>query len=249
MKKNISLALVALALSGCQYVSNPDNPIDPYEDYNRQIFAFNEQADQYVITPAVNVYRTVIPAPFRMGINNFYGNISEIAYAVNFGLQGEWKSCYHSGLRLVVNSLFGVGGLFDMAYDLGLEKKRNDFGKTLYLWGYESSPYTVSPFFGPSTTRDMFGFCVDKMLLNPLTYVNSGTIRVDSFLLNYLETKSNISEYLKPMENTPYIEDKYTFVRDAFLQYRQYQLDSGKVNWDQFYNDDHMEEYDEAEES
>jgi phospholipid-binding lipoprotein MlaA len=167
MKKNILLALTISLLAGCQY---SDNPVDPYEEYNRKVFAFNEQADQYVIGPVVSVYRAVLPSPFRMGINNFYANVSEISYAVNFGLQGQWEDCYHSGIRLVVNSLFGVGGIFDMAHDLGLPRKRNDFGKTLYSWGYTESPYSVSPFFGPSTVRDMGGFCVDKMLLNPLVY-------------------------------------------------------------------------------
>ena len=231
-KKILSLAI--LFLTGCQ---TSDNTVDPYEDYNRQVFAFNEQADLYVINPTIQAYRTVIPAPFRMGINNFYSNIAEISYAVNFGLQGQWQDCYHSGLRLTVNSLFGVGGLFDMAHDLGLPKKRNDFGKTLYTMGYIESPYSVSPFFGPSTMRDMIGFSVDRMLLNPLLYLNSPALKTDLFILNYIETRSNVNEYTTNFTETPFVEDKYTFMRDAYLQYRKYQLENGIMDWDSFYED------------
>ncbi len=233
MKKHITIAFALSFLTGCH---NSDNLVDPFEDYNRNIFAFNEKADEYVIGPATVLYRTVIPPPFRMGINNFYSNASEIAYGVNSALQGEWIDCYHSGIRLTVNSIFGFGGIFDMAHDLGLPRKRNDFGKTLYSWGYTHSPYSVSPFFGPSTVRDMFGFCLDKMVLNPLVYLEHPSVKTDFFIINFLETKNNVSEYLKGFSETPYIDDKYIFVRDAFLQYRQYQLDNGKVNWDRFYD-------------
>jgi len=232
--KKIILLFATLCLSGCQY---SDNPADPYEEYNRQTFAFNEQADHYVLLPAIQVYQTVTPNPLRMGIENFYSNLSEISYAINFGLQGQWQDCYNSGLRFTVNSSFGVGGIFDMATHIGAPLKRSGFGKTLYHLGYVESAYSVSPLFGPSTVRDIIGFSVDMLLLNPLMYFNSSAVKTEFLVLNYLETKSNLTEYSQSFTDVPFIEDRYTFVRDAYLQYRQYQLENKVMDWDAFYND------------
>ena len=234
MKKNI-LLLTILILTGCQY---SDNPIDPYEDYNRQVFDFNEQAYLYVLSPTISVYHAVIPSPFRMGINNFYGNMSEFSYALNFGLQGKWQDCYHSGLRLTVNSLFGVGGLFDMAKDLGIPKKRNDFGKTLYTWGYTESAYFICPFTAPSTIRDRIGMVADKVVFNPIAHLElPDLLKTEFFYLDYMESACNNSEHIRNLMDAHFVEDKYAFIRDAYFQHRNYQLENGDMDWNSFYED------------
>lgn len=233
------LALISLSLSGCQISSNE---IDPYEQYNREVFAFNEQADEHIIAPIVSLYQTIVPLPFRVGISNFYANVAEVAYGLNFFLQKDYEHAYHSSIRFIVNSTFGVGGLFDMAHDLGLPKKKNDFGKTLYIWGVKESPYMISPFWGPTTTRDMIGMSVDRVLLNPLNYYGTGDLRVELLLLNGIETRASLSEYLNHMNQTTFVQDRYLFVRDSYLQYRKNFLNDGQHNWDDFYDLDWSQE-------
>jgi len=231
--------LIAVGLSGCHLSSEE---IDPYESYNRQVFEFNEQADRYVLAPVVSLYQTVIPSPLRIGIGNFYSNIAELSYGINFLFQKDYESAYHSSLRLLVNSTFGVGGVFDMAHDLGLPKKKNDFGKTLYFWGVEQSPYMVSPFWGPSTIRDMVGMTVDRIFLNPMNYYGSQDFRLELLMLNAVETRSSLSDYIDQVNQTSFIQDRYLFIRDSYLQYRNNSLKDGEHNWDDFYNQDWQEE-------
>jgi phospholipid-binding lipoprotein MlaA len=194
MKHYKIVLLSAIFLLGCQ---RGPNPIDPYEEYNRQVFSFNEKVDENFFTPISSAYQTVIPSPFRAAINNFYMNITEISYTANALLQGQWYDAYTSSMRLAVNSTFGVGGLFEMAQPLGLERKRHDFGETLYYYGYKESAYYVVPLFGPATIRDVSGVYIDKLLFNPISYLNSFTIQSALFMGDIVDTKTHVQEYLK----------------------------------------------------
>jgi len=242
------MPIMLIGCAGNGSAPTDEHPDDPYESMNRQVFAFNEEVDRYVFNPIISTYQTCLPNPIRVGIHNVYFNMAEIAYATNFYLQGDFENGYNETMRVLVNSTFGCGGIFDMAANLGLPRKKNDFGKTLYLAGYTESAYYVAPFFGPMTIRDSYGMCVDKVVLSPLSYVNSPTWRNELFVLSLIDTKANLAEHLQKLTSLPYIEDKYSFVRDSYLQYRNYQLQSGQVNWDSFYDDlsdepsDHEEE-------
>jgi len=232
MKYYKIVLLSSAFLLGCQ---RGPNPLDPYEEYNRQVFSFNEKVDENFFTPISSAYKTIIPPPFRAGINNFYMNISEISYTANALLQGQWHDAYTSSMRLAVNSTFGVGGLFEMAQPLGLERKRHDFGETLYHYGYKESAYYVVPIFGPATTRDVYGVYVDKLLFNPISYLNSFTFQSALLMGDVINTKTQVQDYVKNFAEPDYVNDRYLFIRDLYLQYRTFQL-TKDVNWDSFYD-------------
>lgn len=238
-------ALVLSVLSFFGGCSKGDNPIDPYEEYNRQVFEFNEGVDK-VLLPTLGFYQTYCPPPIRLGVANFYANLGEVAHIINYSLQGRWEMTGHSSMRLVVNSTFGCAGLFDMAHNLGFPRKRTDFGETMYRYGYTESAFTMSPFFGPGTARDSWGLFIDYTLFNPAFYLKNISLRNEMLALNYLQKKSNIAEYLKSFPEPPYVEDRYVFIRDAFLQYRQFQLNPSSNRWDDFYGDD-LGDFDEEE--
>jgi phospholipid-binding lipoprotein MlaA len=233
MKNYNSSFLLLVFLIGCQKSSNP---ADPYEEYNRQVFAFNEKADQYFVNPILDGYKNFVPTPLRLAVSNFYHNITGVSYIINGLLQAEWQDSYINTLRFAVNSTFGVGGIFDMAHNLGLERKRHDFGQTLYFYGYKDSPYYVTPFFGPTTVRDSYALYVDQLLFNPLTFVNPFWIKASFLSLDILDTRASAADYLANFPEPPYAADRYVFVRDAFLQYRTFQLTKQKVDWDSFYD-------------
>jgi phospholipid-binding lipoprotein MlaA len=234
MYKKISLFFPLLFI-GCQ--TGP-NPIDPYEDYNRQVFEFNEKVDKYVWTPVTTAYKTIVPEPFRLGVTNFYYNAAQISYFVNAGFQGEWKDAYEQFIRFAVNTTFGVGGVFDMASSLGIERKRYDFGQTMYHMGYTDSAYYVMPIFGPGTVRDTTGLYFDRLLLNPLTFVQSAELRNALFIGDIIDTKSVVADYLDNFSQPAYVADKYIYMRDLYLQYRNFQLNKKKVDWDSFYGEE-----------
>lgn len=237
--RQVLALLTLLTLSGC---SRGDNPIDPYEDYNRQVFEFNEGVDR-VLVPTLNVYQNYCPPALRLGVSNFYGNLGEVAHIINYSLQGRWELTAATSMRLFVNSTFGCGGLFDMAYDLGLPRRRTDFGETMYRYGYKESAFIMSPFFGPGTMRDSWGLLIDYTVFNPALYVKNISLRNEMLALNYLQKKANIAQYIKSFPEPAYVDDRYVFIRDAFLQLRNYQLNPDQNRWDDFYGDDLGEFY------
>jgi phospholipid-binding lipoprotein MlaA len=234
----LRFAAVLLLLSGC---ATGPNPIDPYEDYNRQVFAFNEGVDQ-ILTPTLSVYQSYFPPALRLGIYNFYSNLGEVSQIINYSLQGRFDNTRDSAMRLLVNSSFGCAGLFDMAHNLGLERKRTDFGETMYHYGYKESAFIMSPFFGPGTVRDSWGLLIDYTLFNPAFYLRNVSLRNEMLLINYLQKKASVSDYLKNFPEPAFVADRYIFIRDAFLQYRKYQLSPHSDNWENFYNQDELEE-------
>jgi phospholipid-binding lipoprotein MlaA len=160
-------ALSALMTTGCATVtaSNPD----PYEDFNRQMFAFNEGLDQTVIEPIAYGYRAVTNEPVREGVGNFASNLGEPLTFVNHLLQGKLPDAGATLGRFVVNTTVGVAGVFDPASSMGMQRTNEDFGQTLGVWGVDSGPFIVLPFLGPTTTRDIVGRGADAVL-NPLNY-------------------------------------------------------------------------------
>jgi phospholipid-binding lipoprotein MlaA len=160
-------AASALLTAACATVT-AENP-DPYEDFNRQMFAFNEGLDQAVIEPLAYGYRSVTNEPVREGVGNFSKNLGEPLTFVNHVLQGKLPDAGATLGRFVVNTTVGVGGVFDPASTMGLQRTNEDFGQTLGVWGVEPGPFIVLPFLGPSTTRDIVGRGADAAL-NPLNY-------------------------------------------------------------------------------
>ncbi|MGI9153980.1 MAG: MlaA family lipoprotein, partial [Rubrivivax sp.] len=149
---------------------------DPLEGLNRGVFAFNELVDRALLKPLATAYRTVVPSPVRTGVDNVFGNVGDAWSAVNHLLQGKVKNALEMTVRVTTNTVFGLGGLFDLASDAGLERQPEDFGQTLGKWGFGPGPYLVLPFYGASSLRDAAGLPLDRQASLP-GIVHDGTYR------------------------------------------------------------------------
>lgn len=203
-------------LSAC--ASDPAaNPQDPYESTNRRISAFNEKVDANLVRPVAVVYQKNVPDPVQTGVGNFFGNLKDIWSTVNNAMQARPMDTAETGLRVAVNTVFGVFGLFDVATWAGLQRHSADFGQTLGVWGLPSGPYLVLPLLGPSTARDTVGWTFDNYYnlwngAEPTGLRNSGTVlRWVDTRAGYLGLDTSLNEVAL---------DKYSFVRDAYLQRR-----------------------------
>jgi phospholipid-binding lipoprotein MlaA len=229
-----ALALLALVMGlvGCQTVKGVGNRIeravdkvmgskgqrlDPWESWNRKVFAFNEKLDENVLKPVATAYSELVPAPIRTGIDNFFGNIGDAWSAVNLMMQGRFKPGVEQGMRFAVNSTLGLAGVLDIATEAGLEKNSQDFGKTLGHWGMGTGAYIVWPLFGPSSVRDSLALPLDWQA-SPAVVFDDGSKKVFITSLNIVNTRANFLRAGEMLEGIAL--DKYTFYRDAYLQRR-----------------------------
>jgi phospholipid-binding lipoprotein MlaA len=208
--------LVAGSLAGC---ATPGNPADPLEKVNRAVFAFNDGADKLVLTPVAKGYRFVFPGFVRTGISNFFSNLEDVWISVNDVLQGKFQTGMEDATRVIFNSTFGIGGLFDFASDLGLPKRSEDFGQTLGVWGVGSGPYVVIPFFGPSTVRDGLAFIVDGKADLVYQLFDDVPLRNSLWATRAVSNRANLLDASSVLEQAAL--DRYAFVRDAWLQRRR----------------------------
>ena len=200
---------------------------DPWQAFNRKVFAFNEVVDKYTLRPLAVTYRALMPDPLEVGVRNIFNNVLEVPSILNGTLQGKFGGAAHDSGRLLVNTTLGLGGLLDVAQYMNLPAdEREDFGQTLAVWGYESSAYLVLPFLGPSTLRDGLAKPVD-WFTNPTSYIDH--VPTDNTVLgvSLLNTRAG----LLPLEES-ISGDRYTFIRDAYLQRRAYLINNGEVNDD-----------------
>jgi phospholipid-binding lipoprotein MlaA len=199
----------------------PYNKKDPWEPMNRAVFKFNESVDDYVFRPVATGYKTVMPVPIQMIIGNVYSNVNDIPVTLNNLLQFKFHEALRSSMRVVVNTSFGLGGIIDLASDIGLEKRDEDFGQTLGYHGVASGPYVVLPFLGPSSTRDAGGRVLD-IAADP---VFVGSFFVAPFIgpivggTRAIDTRAGLLKSEKTLDEAAL--DKYEFVRDAYLQRRR----------------------------
>ena len=227
--KAFILALVVM-LGACATGATQQNErvarIDPLEPMNRTIFAFNENLDHYVVKPAAEAYQFVLPEFMRTGVTNFFGNIGDIFVAANNLLQGKPKDAASDVGRVLVNSTIGIFGLFDVATNAGLDKHKEDFGQTLGVWGISPGPYVVLPLFGPSNFRDTVGLAVDfetDFVLNS-NHLNSDE-KLGISALRVLDHRANLLDAGQLLEDAAF--DKYSFLRDSYLQRRRNQVYDG----------------------
>jgi len=227
LKRIVLLGLIG-AMVGCASIPAgvAPSPHDPWEPFNRSVFEFNEGLDTYLLKPVVAGYRFVLPEFVRDGIYNFFSNYSDIYTALQNLLQGKPDYAFSDLMRVVVNTTFGLGGLIDMATPGGLPKHKEDWGQTFGVWGVPSGPYVVLPFFGPSSVRDTFGTAADLesdylfRLLPDVALRNSLTgLRVVNARNTYYEAGDLLDGAAI---------DKYSFVRDAYIQRRAYQINEGR---------------------
>ena len=202
------------------------SPDDPWESFNRSVFSFNEGLDDYLLKPMTEGYRFILPKPAQQGIDNFFRNYSDIYTSANNLLQGNLSMAFSDLMRVVVNTIFGLGGFIDMATPGGLEKNKADFGQTFGVWGIPSGPYVVLPLFGPSNVRDTFGRAVDLETDYLFRLLPDVALRNSLTALRVVNVRNNYYEVGDLLEGAAI--DKYTFSRDAYIQRRQYQIDQAK---------------------
>lgn len=224
--------LTSLLLSGCHKGPNPD---DPFESFNRKVHGFNMAVDSVILKPPAKLYKAVIPGPVRKSVNNFYTNLDMIPTVGNDILQAEGKWAIKDTWRFLINSTLGVAGLFDMATKFGLPPHSNDLGLTFAKWGDKKSPYLVIPLLGPSTLRDGAGWLFQFALYSPYVYINNDNVIYGLLALRYIDLRSQLFDAERMMEQAL---DKYAFVRDAYLQHRNYLITGAEQDNGSLYVDD-----------
>lgn len=223
-RRFLALAVVAasLVLGGCATVQQarggPGQKLDPWENWNRKVFAFNEGLDTYVLKPAATAYANVVPQPVRRGVDNFFANAADAWSAINNILQGKGQAAFEDVVRVTTNSFFGIGGIFDVASEIGIERHKEDFGQTLGRWGFGAGAYIVWPLFGPSTVRDSIALPLDRAA-SPALLINDGRAQVGLTVLQVINTRANLLGASQVLDDIAL--DKYTFLRDAYLQRRR----------------------------
>jgi len=227
LKRLLALSLVAM-MFGCASIPAgvPPSPDDPWESFNRSVFEFNEGLDKYVLKPVVSGYRFVLPEFIREGVYNFFSNYNDIYTALNNLLQGKPDFAFNDLMRVVVNTTIGLGGLIDLATPGGLEKHKEDFGQTFGVWGVPSGPYVVLPFFGPSSVRDTFGTVADLETDYLFKYIPNVGLRNSLTGLRVVNARNTYYEAGDLLDGAAI--DKYSFLRDAYIQRRKYQINEGR---------------------
>ena len=193
---------------------------DPWEKLNRRVHRFNEGVDHVVAKPLAKAYVKIVPRPVRLGVGNFFNNLSQPVSAVNALLQGKPKQAGQTIGRFLLNSTLGIGGVFDPASSAKLPNKSEDFGQTLGVWGWKRSRFVELPLFGPRTIRDALGMAGDSPL-SPIRGIEADKVRVFLQGLQLVDVRTQLLAVDRMREGAT---DDYALVRDAWMQRRQYQI-------------------------
>jgi phospholipid-binding lipoprotein MlaA len=223
----ISLMLAACATTGQRAGdAGPSNGSeqaadtnDPLEPFNRAMYSFNDTLDRYVMNPVAKGYRAVLPSPVRKGVSNFFSNLREPAVMINSALQGKFSQAASDLGRFMINTTFGIYGLFDVATAIGIERHNEDFGQTLGTWGVGEGPYLVLPILGPSNIRDGVGLYADNELYPP-KHLDSSSTRTKLYILEGIDIRARLLDAGDILDQAAG-EDPYVFVREAYRQRRR----------------------------
>jgi phospholipid-binding lipoprotein MlaA len=225
----LALALFAL-LAGCSTIRDarggPGQRLDPWENWNRKVFNFNEDVDRAVLKPVATTYTNVVPQPVRRGVGNFFSNFADAWSAINNMLQGKFILGFDDATRVGTNTLFGLFGVLDVASEMGLEHHYEDFGQTLGRYGVGAGAYIVLPILGPSTVRDAAAVPLDRLATPPAFFNGTGT-QLGLTALQIVNTRAGLLGATRVIDDIAL--DKYTFVRDAYLQRRRSLVFDGDV--------------------
>jgi len=194
---------------------------DPWEATNMRVYQFNKLVDGWFLRPVAVAYNNGVPAIVRQGVGNFFSNIDDVNVLANNVLQLKLQDAVTDSGRLLINTTVGIVGIIDVASSVGLAKNEEDFGQTFGRWGVGAGPYVVLPFFGPSSVRDSFGLVLDT-LFNPIQYHKDESTRHSLIALGLLDDRASVLS----MENL-ISGDEYLFVREAYLQQREYLVNDG----------------------
>ncbi|MBF7730813.1 MlaA family lipoprotein [Pseudomonas sp. N040] len=218
------LLLTSLTLLSAATLASEED--DPWESFNRPIFTFNDTLDTYALKPLAQGYQAVTPDPVEDSVHNFFGNLGDVKNLANDLLQGKLHEAGVDTARVLFNTTFGVLGLFDVASKMDLKRSNEDFGVTMGVWGVNTGPYLVLPLLGPSTVRDAVGKIPDTFV-EPYRYVSDVPVRNSARGLDVVDTRANL---LKAEELIT--GDKYVFIRNAYLQNREFNVQDGEVEDD-----------------
>jgi phospholipid-binding lipoprotein MlaA len=199
---------------------------DPLEGFNRGVSKFNDGVDEAILRPVATAYKQVVPQLARAGVSNFFNNLQDVWTAINSGLQLKGQATAESVMRVSVNTVFGIFGLFDVASEMRIERHREDFGQTLGRWGIPAGPYLVLPILGPSSLRDAVALPVD-WAGNPVGRMNDVSTRNWLTALDRVDTRARLLGVGSLVEEAAL--DKYSFVRDVYLQRRSNDVFDGNV--------------------
>lgn len=219
-----------------QPAESTDDAIDPWQGYNRAMFKFNMGVDKHFLKPLAKTWIKVTPGFVRQGVDNVFSNILEVPSALNGLLQGNVAGAGHDTGRVLLNTTLGVGGLVDVAQYMGLKDSMNeDFGQTLAVWGVKSGPYFILPFMGPSTLRDTAAMPID-WVTDPKYYIDHIPTKNTARAVSIINTRANLIPLEKSLTG-----DKYLFMRDAYLQRRDFLIKNGEVE-DSFGSEEGLDE-------
>jgi phospholipid-binding lipoprotein MlaA len=218
-----SLCLVLLAGCAVQPPAKPD-PRDPWERMNRATYKFNDKFDKAILRPVARTYRNDTPRQVQTGIRNVFDNVDTTIVMLNDLLQGQFKPFLNDTVRLVMNTTIGIGGLFDPATHAGLDKNNRDFGQTLGKWGVKPGPYLVLPFLGASDVRDTVGRLADTFS-TPRAYISNRYWNYGSYLLEKVDERAQLLSYDRVLDSA---YDPYAFLRNAYLQNRDFKVYGGR---------------------
>lgn len=230
--------ILALVTSGCATTGGPAN-VDPWEPFNRKMFAFNEDVDKKVLKPVATGYKKVVPAAVRKGVGNVFLNLAEPTTIVNDVLQAKFPQAGRDLVRFALNTTVGLLGWFDVARKVGLERNHEDFGQTFSVWGFGQGPYLVLPLLGPSTVADGVGLVPATLYTDP-RYTMFDT--AESFAIigfNAVDTRARL---LGASRVAKLQLDPYVFRRETYLQRRQQLVHDGNPPGEDDFMDEDWED-------
>ena len=221
---------IAVALAGCTTLQaargGPGQRLDPWEKWNRKVFNFNEDVDRAVLKPVATAYTNVVPQPVRRSVGNFFSNFADAWSAINNMAQGKFEAGFEDATRVGANTLFGLFGILDVASEMGLEHHYEDFGQTLGRYGVGAGAYVVLPILGPSSVRDAAAIPVNRLASPPAFFNGTGT-QFGLTALQIVNTRAGLLGATRVIDDIAL--DKYTFIRDAYLQRRRSLVFDGDV--------------------
>jgi phospholipid-binding lipoprotein MlaA len=215
-----------------KFAHNPD----PWQGFNRAVFRFNDTLDRYALKPVAKGYKAVAPRPVRTGLTNFFNNLRAPIVVLNDLLQGKVRHAGSDTVRFIVNTTAGIAGFVDVGSRVGLARHDEDFGQTLGVWGVPSGPYLVLPLLGPSSARDGLGRGVDTYA-HPRTHNLDTDINLAITVVDGVNTRASLLDAEEIIQG-----DRYLFIRDLYLQHREFAINDGRVEEDPFLDDDSFED-------
>ena len=204
---------------------------DPFEDINRKVWAFNEFLDNNLAKPTAEIYTSLAPNFVEVGMSNFFRNINELDNTANQLLQGHPVLALNDFTRFLINSTIGIGGFIDVGSRIGLQRHDEDFGQTLGAWGVSTGPFLMLPLYGPTTPRGLAGKSVSSVLGGTFA-IEEDDVKLGITALDALETRARYLEV-----ESLIIGDRYSFIRDSYLQYQDFEASNGLNQEDDFVDD------------